>query len=73
MRESLRTNGYWLNTVLAKAQEKPQVLDWARTRTADVESITRAELSALAKQFFRRDRVSRATVLPAMGRAEEKK
>ena len=73
LRESLRTNGYWLNTVLAKAQEKPQVLDWARTRTADVESITRAELSALAKQFFRRDRVSRATVLPAIARAEEKK
>lgn len=65
MQESLRTNGYWLNNVLGRAQEKPEVMEWARTRMADVESITTAELSALAKAHLGRAHVSRATVLPA--------
>jgi zinc protease len=65
LKESLRSNTYWLGSVLAKAQEKPEVLDWARSRTADMEAITAAELSALAKQYLGRDRVSRVTVLPA--------
>lgn len=63
IRESLRNNGYWLN-ILARAQEKPEVLDYARTRLADVESITKAELDALARQYLGADRVFRVTVLP---------
>ena len=65
IQESLRTNGYWLNTVLARAQEKPAVLQWARTRLPDVQSITPEELSKLAHEYLNRDRASRATVLPA--------
>lgn len=63
--ESLRDNGYWLGNVLSRAQEKPEVLDWARTRLADNESITAAELSELAAKYLGRARVSRATILPA--------
>ena len=64
MNQSVRSNAYWLNAVIDKAQEKPQVLDWARTRIADTESITKEELSELAKKYLGRDRVSRATILP---------
>jgi zinc protease len=63
-RESLRTNAYWLQAVLGRAQEKPEVLDWARSRTADLEAVTAAELSALARAYLGRERVSRVTVLP---------
>ncbi|MEO7412224.1 MAG: insulinase family protein [Opitutaceae bacterium] len=63
-RESVRNNGYWLGSVLLRAQEKPEVLDWARTRIADLESITAAELSALAKTYLSTDRAFRVTVLP---------
>jgi zinc protease len=63
-KESLRSNNYWIS-VLAPAQEKPEVLDWTRTRFADVSSITTAELSALAKKYLTRDRVSRVTISPA--------
>ena len=66
MQQSLRTNNYWLNGVLARAQEKPEVLDWARTRLADVKAITTAELSALAKEYLGHARASRATVLPTV-------
>jgi len=63
-RESLRTNSYWLQSVLNRSQEKPEVLEWARSRTADIEAITAAELSELARRYLGRDRVSRVTVLP---------
>jgi zinc protease len=65
IKESLRNNGYWLNSVLARAQEKPEVLDWSRTRLADIEAITTADLGALAKTYLGRDRASRVIVLPA--------
>ncbi len=65
LKESLRNNGYWMGSVLLRAQEKPEVLDWARTRLADVESITTEELSRMAKSYLGRDRASRATILPS--------
>jgi zinc protease len=64
LRESLRSNSYWLNAVVSRAQEKPVVLDWARTRLPDVESITTKEISELAKMYLGRDRASQAVVLP---------
>ncbi len=64
MEQSLRDNGYWLNNVLARAQEKPETLDWSRTRLADINSVTAAELSALAKKYFPRPRASKVAILP---------
>jgi len=64
IKDSLRSNGYWL-FVLALAQEKPEALDWPRSRLPDNEAITTTELSALAKKYLGRDRASRATILPA--------
>jgi len=63
-RQSLRENGYWLNNVLSRAQEIPERLELARTRIADVEAITPAEISALAAKYLGRERVSRAAILP---------
>jgi len=65
IRETARTNGYWLGSVLAAAQEFPERLDWSRTRTSDFEAITKAEVDALARAYLGTDRVSRAIVLPA--------
>jgi len=66
MRQSLRENTYWLYNVLKRAQEKPERLDWTRTRLADIEAITPAEISALAAKYLGREHASRATILPAM-------
>ncbi len=65
LRESARTNGYWLGQVLDRAQEKPALLDWCRTRYSDNEAITKAELDALAKQYFVPARVCRVVSRPA--------
>jgi len=67
VRESLRSNAYWLRSVLSRAQEKPEVLDWARSRVSDIESITAEELSALAKDYLPATRASRVVILPERG------
>lgn len=65
IKESLRNNIYWSFNVLSRAQERPEVLEWTRTRVSDVESVTAAELSELAKTYLGRERASRVTILPA--------
>ncbi|MCW5547619.1 MAG: insulinase family protein [Opitutaceae bacterium] len=72
IRESLRDNAYWHGSVLARAQSKPEVLDWARSRLADIESITAEELTALARSYLGADQAFRVTVLPAGGPPTEK-
>ncbi len=71
LRESARTNPYWLGTVLAAAQEYPERLDWSRHRYTDNEGITAAELTALAKQFYDPAKVSEFIVLPVANKAGE--
>ncbi len=63
LRESERTNGYWM-TVLIRAQEKPEVLDWARSRRADFESISKADIDLLAKTYLSAAKASKVIVHP---------
>lgn len=69
LRESARTNPYWLNNVLLRAQEKPEVLDWCRSRYADIEAITTEEINALAAEYLAAHRASRVIVVPAANSA----
>ncbi|MFN2475983.1 MAG: insulinase family protein, partial [Chthoniobacterales bacterium] len=64
IRESMRDNTYWLSAVVSRAQEKPEVLDWARTRLSDIEGMTADDVSAPAKKYLAKDRASRATIVP---------
>jgi zinc protease len=64
LKESARTNPYWLNNVIGSCQEFPQRLDWCRTRSSDFEGIAKAEIDALAAQYLDPARTFRVTVLP---------
>lgn len=64
LRDSARTNQYWLGNVLSRAQERPEMLDWCRSRYADNEAITVAELNALAKTYLPASHASRVIVIP---------
>ena len=64
IRESMRRNDYWLSKVLAAAQEQPYRLDWCRTRLSDFESITKADLDLLAKQYLDPARAFEITSVP---------
>ncbi|HZZ58786.1 MAG TPA: insulinase family protein [Opitutaceae bacterium] len=52
LRESARTNQYWLGAVIGSCQEFPQRLDWARSRYSGFDAITRAEIDALARRYL---------------------
>jgi zinc protease len=64
LRESARTNAYWLGAVLGSAQEFPQRLDWCRSRYSDNEAIAVAELNDLAKTYLQPSRAFRIVVMP---------
>ncbi len=61
--EQDRSNEYWM-TVISRAQERPEVLDWARSRQADIESITKADIDSLAKAYLAPGGASRVIVHP---------
>ena len=52
-----------------EVQERPEVLEWSRSRYADNEAITKAELDALAKTYLGSGRASRVIVIPQPGAA----
>jgi zinc protease len=64
VRQSLRTNAYWMGSVLFDAQEEPQRLDWARTRLEDVERIAKADVDALAARYLDPARAFRFIIVP---------
>jgi zinc protease len=64
LKESARTNPYWLGAVLGNCQEYPQRLDWARTRMTDVQAITKGEIDALAKLYMAPEKAFQVIVTP---------
>jgi zinc protease len=66
IRESERTNQYWIR-VLSRAQERPEVLDWARSRREDFQKITMSDVDLLAAAYLDPSRASRVVVHPADG------
>ncbi|MFT3828861.1 MAG: insulinase family protein [Opitutaceae bacterium] len=64
IRESARTNSYWLGSVLSACREQPQRLDWARNRTSDIAAITREEIATFAAKYLQPERLVSYVVLP---------
>ncbi len=64
IKESVRTNPYWLMSVLANCQEMPERLEWCRTRQSDIESATKAEIDSLAKRYLSPDKAFQVIVRP---------
>ena len=57
IKTSVRSNAYWLSTVLSRSQTQPKRLDWARNRESDYQSISLAEINALAKKYLQPENV----------------
>ncbi len=68
VQESVRSNDYWLN-VLNNCQRRPELLEYARSRTADNAAIKKSEIELLAKQYLSTDR---ATIISAKPEANGK-
>ncbi|MBL9215742.1 MAG: insulinase family protein [Opitutaceae bacterium] len=65
IKQSQRTNPYWLGTVLAAGQEFPERIEWSRTRLSDTESVSAAELTDYARRYLDPARASEFVSIPA--------
>jgi zinc protease len=64
LKDMLKTNSYWQNTVLTDATLYPEQLQWPTTIIDDYTSITAAELSSLAKRYLKPADAATALVSP---------
>ncbi len=62
--ETVKTNGYWLNTVLKTSGRHPELFDWARTIASDYASITPKEISTMARRYLDTDAAATVVVIP---------
>ncbi len=60
IKDRMRRNGYWLDTVLVGSRLHPEQLEWSRTIAADYASISPGEITRLARTYLEK---SRAAVL----------
>lgn len=64
LEQYLRTNEYWLGTVLMGSTEKPVRLEWARSIRQDYSAIGQKEVNAVAKEYLSPGRALTVLVQP---------
>jgi zinc protease len=65
IKDRIRTNAYWLYTVLTGSKQFPQQLEWSRTIQSDYAAITRVELSQLAARYLDNAKAATIVIKPA--------
>uniref|UniRef100_UPI0040565E47 M16 family metallopeptidase n=1 Tax=Candidatus Electrothrix sp. TaxID=2170559 RepID=UPI0040565E47 len=65
VRDMVRTNRYWLNSVLVQSSRHPQRLEWPTTIQPDIASITADEISGLAARYLQPEKAAEVLLLPA--------
>ncbi len=64
IKDMLRTNQYWLNTVLTNSLRHPEQLDWARSVQKDYAAITAKEVSEMAKTYLKNENAATIVIKP---------
>jgi len=64
IKDMLRTNEYWLNSVLSLSSRYPMQLQWPTTILSDFGAITKEELSEMAQTYFDNKKSGSALVIP---------
>jgi zinc protease len=64
LKDMVRTNGYWLNSVLALSSRYPQQLEWPATIVSEFESVTREQLSVLAREYLDPVKAAKVMIVP---------
>lgn len=64
LKDMVRTNGYWLNSVLALSARYPQQLQWPATIQSGFESVSGEQLSALAREYLDPAKAAKIMVVP---------
>ena len=64
IKDLLRTNDYWLNSVLTGSVRHPVQLEWSRSIQSDYTAITRAEIHRLAKTYLKPENAAVMVIQP---------
>ena len=64
LKDAVRSNPYWLNSVLSQSSQHSQQLSWPTTILSDFESVTTEEVAQLAARYLKRGNVAVARVEP---------
>lgn len=71
IRERIKTNGYWLNSVLKGSWQHPQRFEWARTFLSDYSSIKAGEVGKMAKTYLNNAAAATIRVVPEREAAQQ--
>lgn len=63
--DTIRTNRYWLSSVLALSSRYPQLFEWPKTILSDYSAVNEKDLHQLAEKYFDNSRLAVAKVLPS--------
>ncbi len=64
LKDMLRTNSYWLNSVMLGMRQHPQQLEWSRSLLSDYAAITKEEVAAFAVQYLDNRKAVRIIIQP---------
>ncbi len=62
--DTIRTNQYWLSSVLALSSRHPQQLEWPKTILSDFSAINEKDLTQLARQYLVTRQAAIASAVP---------
>ncbi len=64
LKEWVRNNRYWLETVLSSSQEYPEKLDWALSMVEDYKSISVEDVNRVAKEYLVAENELKVYIVP---------
>lgn len=70
--DTIRSNGYWLSSVLTLSSRHPQQLLWPTTIVTDFSAITKEEIEGLATRYLDNRRAAVAKALPQTEKTKNK-
>ncbi len=71
LKDTIRTNQYWLNSVLSLSSRYPQQLDWPMTILSDFNSMSEAEINELATRYLNHENTAVAEVTAEIVKNDE--
>ena len=64
IRDTKKTNKYWLNSVLSRCSRHEEKFQWARNMAEDYGSISKNEIDRLAREYFKEGKEASILIRP---------